>query len=148
MQTKQQLLAVLREGVEGSSRSFTYFIDSGGELRATLASLDAGDASKEIGGNSIAAHAHHIRFGSDTFAAWIRGDRARRDWSESWRVSAVNADEWTQLRRDVFASTDALRDAIEQLDESDEAQLGGAIGAIAHLAYHLGAIRQKLAMLR
>lgn len=144
----KQLLSVLAEGFEGPRQSLTYFLDTGPDagLRNTLAGLSAADASKVWGGNSIAAQAHHILFSFEAFGAFVRGDRNSRDWNESWRVSTVDEAEWKKLQEDLEREYRSLREAVRGAD-GDEA-LRGAIAAVTHLAYHIGAIRQKLVVLR
>lgn len=144
----KQLLAVLAEGFEGPRHSLTYFLDSGPEagLRPTLAALPAADASREWGGNSVAAHAHHILFSFEAFGAYIRGDRNQRDWNESWSVTAVDEEQWKQLQEDLAREYALLRESVRAASSDDE--LRGAVAAITHLAYHIGAIRQKLAAMR
>lgn len=145
---KNQLLAVLREGWEGPdpAHGFTYFLDRGPEagLRETLARLSADEASRDVGGNSVAAHAHHLLFSFEAFGAFIGGDRRKRDWNESWRVSDVDENAWAQLQRGLAAQYETLIGLVEQHADEGEAPAGGSIGAIAHFAYHVGAIKQKL----
>ena len=147
---KNQLLAVLREGWDGPSPDFkfTYFLDRGPDagLRETLAKLTAEEASRDVGGNSVAAHAHHLLFSFEAFGAFIAGDRTKRDWNESWRVSTVDDAAWAQLQRELAARYDELLGLVERHADEGEAQAGGSIGAIAHFAYHIGAIRQKIAV--
>ena len=50
-----------------------------------------------------------------------------------------------QTRQALRAAYDDLRQAIETRATTSVEAMGGAIGAIAHIAYHLGSIRQKLA---
>ena len=117
------------------------------ERMLDLAKLTPQEASRDVGGNSIAAHAHHILFSFEAFGAFISGDRTKRDWNESWRVSAVDAAAWTQLQSDLGARYEELQRTIETHGNASEAATGGALGAVAHLAYHIGAIRQKMAAL-
>ena len=144
----KQLLRILREGWEGPNPHYewTYFLDRGPDagLRNTLAKLTAGEASREIGGNSVAAHAHHVLFSFEAFGAFIAGDRTKRDWDESWRVSTVDEAAWTKLQDDLAASYADLRASIEKHGDANDEAYAGALGALAHFAYHLGAIRQKL----
>jgi hypothetical protein len=63
----EQLLAVLREGFEGPTEEVGYYLDTDAGLRRTLGALTATDASRPIGGNSVAAHAHHILFSLNAF---------------------------------------------------------------------------------
>jgi hypothetical protein len=147
---REQLLAVLRETLEGPAESWSYFIDARPDaaLFGALAGLSAADASQPWAGTTIAAHAHHVAFGMADATRWIEGDHTLQDWAESWRVSSVSEPEWARLQarlRDEYAR---LRDAIASRGTSSEPALAGALGAIAHLVYHLGAIQQKRAALR
>jgi len=102
-ETIRQLLAVLHEAVEGPPESWSYFTDNRRDAGydGTLATVTADEASRMISGTSIAAHTHHAAWAMRRSAAWIRGDRNRWDWSESWRLSTVGEDEcraWTLSR--------------------------------------------------
>jgi hypothetical protein len=145
-----QMLAVLKEAFEGPSQSWSYFTDHGvdGGLLGTLSGLNAARASRLWGGSSIAAHTHHAAFGLAASSAWIRGDRASRDWRESWQVSTVDDAAWAHLFEQLRHGYTDLRQAIESHAFSSVESVGGAVGAIAHAAYHLGAIRQKVAASR
>lgn len=144
-----QLLAVLREAFEGAER-WSYFTNHGpeGALFGTLARLSAAEASRTVGGTSIAAHAHHVAFGLNASSAWIRGDRTPPNWPESWRVSTVDDTGWAELQQRLRDGYRGLREAIESHGWSSLESYGGAVGAITHVAYHLGAIRQKVAFVR
>jgi hypothetical protein len=117
-------------------------------LFGALAALDAATASKGVAGSSIAAHAHHVVFALEASAGWIRGERHPRDWDSSWRVQTVDAAAWKQTLADLRTRYEELKAAIGKHAGGSVEALGGAIGVIAHVAYHLGAIKQKLAMLR
>lgn len=142
-----QLLAVLREAFEGSTQPWSYFTDGPADaaLLGTLAKLTAAQASQPIGGSSIAAHVHHVRFGLGASAAWIDGDRSPRDWQESWQVKTVDDAAWSRLQQELRKGYLELRQAIESHAASGAEAAGGALAALAHIAYHLGAIRQKVA---
>ena len=146
----RQVVAVLREAIDGPPESWSYFTDNRRDAGydGTLATVTADEASRMISGTSIAAHTHHAAWAMRRSAAWIRGDRNRWDWSESWRLSTVGEDEWPELRELFRRSYDELREAIEANGLASDESFGGAVGAVAHAAYHLGAIRQKVARLR
>jgi hypothetical protein len=140
-----QLVAVLREAFEGpADASWSYFADHQGGLFATIEPLSAAEASRLVGGASIAAHAHHVSFGLEASAAWLGGDRTSRDWAESWTVTSVTEPQWQKLRDELRARYTALLAAVERHATVSEEAVGGAVGAVAHVAYHLGEIRQKL----
>jgi len=52
------------------------------------------------------------------------------------------------LRADLRAETKRWLHALSTAREVQEIELNGMIGSIAHLAYHLGAIRQINSLLR
>jgi len=142
-------LVLLRETFEGPSGPSTYYIDndpSAGFL-ATLGGLPAADASRPLGkgGATIAGHAHHAAFHLEVTAAWLRGDRAPRDWSRSWSVASVDEPAWAALREALRGRFEELARAIEAAPPAGEEAAAMMIAAVAHAAYHLGAIRQRLA---
>ena len=144
------ILTLLRETFEGPSGPSTYYIDndpSAGFL-ATLGGLSAAQASKPFGkgGASIAGHAHHAAFHLEMSGAWHPGARAPRDWSRSWSVSTVDEPAWAALRETLRDRFEDLARAIEVEAPAGDERLATTIAAIAHAAYHLGAIRQRLAM--
>ena len=145
-----QLIAVLREALDGPPERWSYFTDNRSDagLFGTLTPLSATEASRPVTGTSVAAHRHHVMWAMGATSAWIRGDRSRRDWKESWQVSIVDAESWKQLLKDTRLAYDELRQTIESHALSGEEAFGGTVGAIAHVAYHLGAIWQKTAVLR
>jgi hypothetical protein len=149
-EVKAQLLAVLREASEGPAQAWSYFTDNDPEagILGTIGSRTAREASAVIGGTSIAAHVHHAVFALEASTAWIKGDRSSRDWKESWKIGAVEESSWRELRDRLVRAYEELRSAIAQYGMASEEAAGGAIGAVAHVAYHLGAIRQKVAVAR
>lgn len=144
-----QLLGVLREAFEGPPERWSYFTDQGPDagLFGTFAKVSAAEASRPAAGTSIAAHAHHAAFSLEASTAWISGDRSPRDWKSSWNVSSVDEESWRALRERLWAGYRQLRSAIEANAMNGERELGEAIGVAAHMAYHLGAVRQKAAFL-
>lgn len=145
-----QLVAVLREAFDGPPTPWSYFTDHGADagLLGTLAKVSAAEASRPVAGTTIAAHVHHIVFGLEASSAWIRGDRNQRNWKDSWSVSAVDDATWTKMLDQLRSGYDDLKQAIEAFAPSSAEAAGGSIGAVAHLAYHLGAIKQKVGMSR
>jgi hypothetical protein len=75
---------------------------------------------------------------------WAAGENpfADADWSASWRITTVSESEWQRLRATL--RTEAQRWLAAQRTPRDVSttELNGMVGALAHLAYHLGAIRQ------
>lgn len=142
------VLVLLRETFEGPSGPSTYFIDNNPEagLFAAVEALSPSEASRTPGSDapSIAGQVHHILFHVEMSSAWLKGDRADRDWKQSWSVREVDAKEWDSLRRRARTEYDKLVRAVREEGSARE-ELPTVIGAVAHAAYHLGQIRQRLA---
>lgn len=141
----QALASLFRELVEGAPE-MAYMLnpDDPGLLRS-LDRLSAGAASEAPpGGASVAAHAEHVRYGLSLMNRWAAGENpfADADWSESWRHGAVSEDEWADRRAALAEEARRWREALASGREVSEVELRGMIGSIAHLAYHLGALRQ------
>ena len=64
------------------------------------------------------------------------------DWSASWRKTTVSEDEWRALRAALRDEAGRWLKAWRVPRDVQEIELNGMIGSVAHLAYHLGAIRQ------
>ena len=64
------------------------------------------------------------------------------DWTASWRRGAVTDQEWTDLRQRLRHETQRWHTALQHPRDLSTIELNGVVGSIAHLAYHLGAIRQ------
>src|SRR5262245_58882358 len=115
-----------------------------GMLRS-LDKLSASAASSAISGGSIAAHVDHLRYGFSRLNQWLAGEGApwaSADWTMSWRKSSVSDSEWRALRDELRREADIWRDALRTPRNLNDLEARWIIGSIAHLAYHLGAIRQ------
>lgn len=144
-----QLRGVLKEAFEGGQGSWTYFIDNrpGTGMLGTLDAVSAAQASQPSGAgdSTIAAHLHHVCFALNEASSFIRGDHSPRDWSASWKVKTVDEAAWADLKARARREYEELMLAVASDALTSEMAFGGTIGVIAHMAYHLGAIRQKAA---
>jgi hypothetical protein len=142
------LRRLLLEAFEGPPGPWTYFTDTtpGTGVFATIGALTADQASAPggPGRSTIAGHVHHVCSSIVLSAQGLRGEQASRDRSMSWTVSTVDEAEWAALRARLRDEYQRLVVAVETRTQWDEDSLGLAMGAIAHTAYHLGAIRQRL----
>jgi len=134
------------ELVEGASENSAYMLNQGdaGLLRS-LDTLDAAAASRvTTSGSSIAAHVDHVRYGLWLLNRWAAGEDpwGDADWTASWRKTSVSEIEWKQLRAALRDEARRWTNALATPRDVSELELNGMIGSIAHLAYHLGAIRQ------
>ena len=76
---------------------------------------------------------------------WSAGDPdpwSSADWTASWRRTTVTDEEWRELRERLGDAARRWREALATPRDMSPLELNGVIASIAHLAYHLGAIRQ------
>jgi hypothetical protein len=132
------------ELVDGAERA-CYVLNRGdvGLLRS-LDKLSAAAASQAATGATIAAHVEHLRYGLSLLNRWAAGENpwADADWSASWRITSVSEPEWEQLRANLRTEAHRALTVLSTPRDVSQNELNGMVGAIAHLAYHLGAIRQ------
>jgi hypothetical protein len=148
-QTIHQSLAILfSELVDGAAADGGYMLNRGdpGLLRS-LDGVTATEASTPAtpGSASIAAHVDHVCYGLELMNRWSDGERdpwSGADWAASWRRGAVNDKEWTALRERLRAATRRWHAALQQPREMSAIEMNTVVGSVAHLAYHIGAIRQ------
>lgn len=121
------------------------YLDQKTSLFETLAKISAEEASRPLreGGPTIAGHVEHARFYLGVMRDYMQGMWYEKvDWKGSWHVTGVTPAEWEELQgklRDMYREVAAVMDSF--VDWNDERKLGGAMGVLAHTAYHLGAIR-------
>ena len=139
---------LFRELIEGAGADACWMLNTGDPgLVRSLEKLSAEAASRVsfAGGASIAAHVDHLRYGLSLMNRWSRGEAnpwATADWSESWTRQRVSDEEWTAMRQELARDARDWLEALRTPRDYSDLELNGAIASIAHLAYHLGAIRQ------
>ena len=140
------LTTLFSELVNGAAPDGAYILNAGDEgLLRSLDKLSAKAASAPTPtGSSVAAHVDHLRYGLSLMNRWSAGENpfAGADWSTSWRKTMVSEDEWRTRRAELRTEATRWLDALGTPRDVREMELNGIIGSIAHLAYHLGAIRQ------
>ena len=143
-----QLTKVLREAFEGPPGPWSYFTDRFPEsgMFGTIGGLSAAQASRPAGPRqtTIAGHVQHLCFSLALSTRWIRGELTARDRNPGWSISGVDQAGWKALQGTLRREYQTLSVTIGSQPTWDEEALGGAVGAIAHAAYHLGALRQRL----
>jgi hypothetical protein len=139
----ENLFGELMHGVSGKG-GFMLNVGDRGLLRS-LERLSAAEASAVTRtGSSIAAHVAHVSYGLSLMNRWSRGENpfANADWASSWRKVSVTDSEWEALRIQLRDEAARWLVALRTPREVQDIELSGMIGSIAHLAYHIGAIRQ------
>jgi hypothetical protein len=140
-----RLFSELVDGTSGHGDAFILNTGDVGLLRS-LEKLSAADASRSVNdGATIAAHAQHVRYGLSLMNRWAReggNPFADAKWDEAWKTSAVDTAAWTEIRTGLRDETHRWLEILQSPREVSGIELAGMISSVAHLAYHLGAMRQ------
>lgn len=142
------LTTLFSELVDGAhAPDGAYILNSGDAgLLKSLEKLSAADASRSVqGGATIAAHAQHVRYGLSLMNQWAASGGnpfADATWDAAWKIGIVNDAEWSEIRQGLRDEAHRWLGALGTPRETQPVELHGMVGSIAHLAYHLGAIRQ------
>jgi hypothetical protein len=146
--TSPILARLFSELIDGAVNPGGAFILNSGDigLLRSLDKLSAAEASRSANdGATIAAHAQHVRYGLSLMNRWAReggNPFADATWYAAWKIADVNAADWDEIRGGLRDQAHAWLEALSEPREAAPVELAGMIGSIAHLAYHLGAIRQ------
>jgi len=140
------LPTLFAELIDGAPQSEAYMLNRGdaGLLRS-LDKLSATAASAATPhGSTIAAHVDHLRYGLSLMNRWNAGENPfdDADWTASWRRTRVSAAQWKQLRDELASEAHRWLEALNKPREINQTDLNSVVGSVAHLAYHVGAIRQ------
>jgi hypothetical protein len=142
------LAGLFSELVDGAVAEGGPFILNSGDvgLLRSLDKISAADASRSVDeGATIAAHAQHVRYGLSLMNEWAsEGGNPFADakWDEAWKTSVVDAATWDDIRAGLREEAHRWLQVLQSPREVSAVELAGMAGSVAHLAYHLGAIRQ------
>lgn len=122
------------------------YLDRQTGWKPTLAALSAEQASRELapGGTTIAGHVEHARLYLEALLRYADGKAERVDWDATWGVREVTPVAWEALKASFEDTSARVVRAFEDRDRWDDHAFGAAMAIMAHSAYHLGAVRQKL----
>ena len=134
-----------RELLEGVPDDQYTWVTSGGReggAYGTLADVTAEEASRDVNGTTLAAHAYHMFWAIERANKYFAGQPGG-SWDESWAVHRVTPEDWDELRAEFRRAGDRLlANAAAKQDWRAEGAAHGAIASYGHAAYHLGALRQ------
>jgi hypothetical protein len=140
-----RLFSELVDGTVGAKGAFILNTGDVGLLRS-LDALSAAEASGAVnGGATIAAHAQHLRYGLSLMNRWTAegGDPfADAMWDAAWKVSSVDDAAWTEIRGGLRDEAYRWLATLRAPREAARVEFTGMVASVAHLAYHLGAVRQ------
>lgn len=154
--TVEQISAAFRSALnvaleECFNRHHGYMLDPDEYFFATLSGISAEEASVPVSSTSsnIAAQVNHTRFYIDAILDVVRtGEYKKLDWDGSWKIGAVDDAQWQALIADLRRAYDEITGIASGFDDWSENAIGGAIGLVAHSMYHLGQIREGIAVIR
>ena len=140
-----RLFAELANGAPQGGDAFVLNSGDAGLLRS-LEKLSAADVSQSMSeGATIAAHARHLQYGLSLMNRWAReggNPFADATWDQAWQTNQVDDSEWRSIRDGLQQETSRWLEVLGSPRDVSEVELAGMMGSVAHLAYHLGAIRQ------
>ena len=140
-----RLFTELVDGTTGRGNAFILNTNDVGLLRS-LEKLSAEEASTSVHeGATIAAHAQHVRYGLSLMNRWAReggNPFADAKWDEAWKISVVDGSAWDEIRAGLRGEAQRWLEVLQTPRERSAVELTGMISSVAHLAYHLGAVRQ------
>ncbi len=144
---------VFSEIVNGPASTGAFLLNRGDQgLLQSLERLSPTEASAVPGGGgaSIAAHVDHLCYGLELLIRWSRGDEPFHDanFAASWQRLSVSDSEWVKLRERLRAAVGQWQQALREPSMWSQLALSEMIASVAHIAYHLGAIRQINRLLR
>ena len=129
------------------------YLDKGTTFLETLDSVTPDEASFRATDKnaSITAHVHHVILYLRVLEDHIRGTlQGKVNWREIWENDRpVSAEQWKALVAELRQAYARIRQFLEDPATWErEDAFGGSIAMIVHTAYHLGAVRQSLALMR
>jgi hypothetical protein len=135
------------ELVDGTVPPSGYILNAGDTgLVKSLEKLSAGDASRSTNdGATVAGHVQHLRYGLSLMNRWATeggNPFANATWGEAWKTREVDARAWDEIRNGFRDEARRWLDALRAPREVSAIEFNGMVASVAHLAYHLGAIRQ------
>jgi hypothetical protein len=151
--TLQPFLDILREVYVGAEGQHTFVIDNapGNGILSAIKTLSAKEAStpSHEGGSTVAAHTGHLKWSLDYAMEFFKGNQPQWDWDDSWKRIVVNESEWQELQQELEETYNRLATAIRNVkDWSHPAFVKGVLALLPHAAYHLGAIKQLMLVVK
>lgn len=135
---------LLKETFDGPGGNGSWYTESkpGSGIFGTIEKLTAKEASIPVQGTTIAAHTDHTRYYLWMGNTYMKGEKPKLDWEESWKISSVDENTWARFKNELQNEYTTLLENIDSINSLDEQTSNSILGSIAHSAYHLGAIRQ------
>ncbi|WP_055739898.1 hypothetical protein [Heyndrickxia shackletonii] len=96
----------------------------------------------------MAAHTDHVRYHMwGTNEILKNGKQPKMDWGKSWEIHSVDEQQWNRIQEGLRNEYLTLLESIDVI-EWNEPLANELLSSLAHSAYHLGAIRQMLKVVK
>ncbi|WP_051314609.1 hypothetical protein [Alteribacter aurantiacus] len=144
---RDSFLSLLKETFEGPSGTSSFYTnpkpDSG--LLGTIERINAREASMILPSSeaSIAAHVHHTLYYLQVSGARLLDEKRRVDWDLSWRIHEVDEGTWQAFKSQLREEYENYMSRLRDISFTSE-QTATVSAALAHSAYHLGALKQLI----
>ncbi|MBB2482447.1 hypothetical protein H5P36_19945 [Bacillus sp. APMAM] len=97
---------------------------------------------------TLAAHTDHVRYHMwGTNEILKNGKQPKMDWGKSWEIHSVDEQQWNRIQEGLRNEYLTLLESIDVI-EWNEPLANELLSSLAHSAYHLGAIRQMLKVVK
>lgn len=148
-----QLVAILDEAFAKPPGHWHHFTDVSPDsgYYGTLAKLSSEVAGQAVAETSVADQVSHVIFVLNTAAQSLSLDAippGQDEWRASWQAGPLDEATWQKLQLELRGAYDRLRESILFHGVKNAEVFAAIVGTIAHVAYHLGAIKQKVAVLK
>ncbi len=120
-----------------------------GQIRSVTAAEASLSADKTGNpGTTVASHIEHLRWSLANANGAMNGEPYQSNWKASWTVTAVNEQDWNELRQQLHTEFEAICASILKQEQLAGEYLNGLMALVPHAAYHLATIRQILERVR
>jgi hypothetical protein len=146
---KNSMKELMEETFNGPGSEGSYYAttkpDAG--IFGTLEQFSAEEASVSVHGATLAAHADHTSYYLSVVQSFLKGEEPERDWEKSWKITQVDEAEWANIQKELRAEFDAFQKTLAAGQWQADYDTN-VLAALAHSAYHLGAMRQMAKVLK
>ncbi|MBD0331418.1 MAG: hypothetical protein ICV66_02075 [Chitinophagaceae bacterium] len=152
----QAVIDLLTSCFEGPEHAGSWITDPDPKsgIFGTLEGITAKMASQKVSSKraTIAAHTEHLRYHLSVVHKAFMGENAfeTANWQEAWTKEIVTEEKWQkrvqQLKNEFRAVCDDIRSS--EAWKNNRIFLTGTLAIPAHSAYHLGAIRQIIGLIK
>jgi hypothetical protein len=146
----QQLIYVMEEIFTAHQDGTVVFDSDDIPLLAIVYDLTPEEASRPVAGHCIAAHAHHVAFSIEAYKKALQTSDPgyiSDHWPE-WENLVVSEREWREMGEQLEVQVADFLQILETIKAGGSQDLRFALGALAHMAFHLGAMRVKYDLIK